>query len=194
METIKFSHNWNNKLTNKAFTTLRLHNPNKYQRGGRYMIECNGQTRGVAVLQDIRTFTIASLNDFITHLDTGYNVTETVQLFKRMYKNKSVNWETQKLDFCLLVYEKKTNEPETLFLPIQANILETIKQIEHEKQAARVVPSYAVCLEICKRLRIAKPVLLCELEKMKTAGVVFEIGNTGNDNYILLQPLKNYLF
>jgi len=73
---------------------------------------------------------------------------------------------------------------------MQATILETIKQIEHEKQAARLVPSYAVCLEVCKRLRIAKPVLLSELETMKAAGVVFGIGNTINDNYILLQPIK----
>jgi hypothetical protein len=117
METIRFSYNWNNKLTNKAFTTIRLHNPNKYRRGGRYMIECNGQTRGMAVLQDIRTFTLASLNDFITYLDTGYNVPETVQLLKRMYKNKAVNWETQKIDFCLLVYEKQAGNEKinTLF-------------------------------------------------------------------------------
>ena len=110
METIKFSYNWNNKLTNKAFTTLRLHNPHKYKIGLRYAIECNGQIRGVAILRDIRTFTLASLNDFITYLDTGYNVAETVQLLKRMYKNKVVNWKTQKLDFCLLVYEKETEK------------------------------------------------------------------------------------
>jgi hypothetical protein len=80
------------------------------------------------------------------------------------------------------------------YFSMQATILETIKQIEHEKQAARVVQNYAVCLEVCRRLRLEKSILLRELEKMKTAGVVFGIGNTVNDNYILLQPLKNYLF
>jgi hypothetical protein len=105
METIRFSYNWNNKLTNKAFTTLRLHNPRKYQHGGQYKIECGGQLRGVAVLREIRTFTLASLNDFITYLDTGYNVPETVKVLQTMYKNKVFDWSTQKLDFCLLVYE-----------------------------------------------------------------------------------------
>lgn len=110
METIKFSFNWNNKLTNKAFTTIRLHNPNKYRRGERYKVECNGQTKGTAILKDIRTFTVANLNDFITYLDTGYNVAETIKLLQTMYKNKSVNWNTQKIDFCLLVYENEKKE------------------------------------------------------------------------------------
>jgi DNA-binding XRE family transcriptional regulator len=46
---------------------------------------------------------------------------------------------------------------------MQENILETIKQIEHEKRGGRVVPSYAVCFEVCQRLRLEKSVLLCEL-------------------------------
>jgi len=106
MDCIKFSYNWNNKLTNKAFTTIRLHNPHKYQHGKQFKIECGGQLMGVSVLQDVRTFTIDKLNSFITYLDTGYNVAETIKLLKTMYKNSAINWSTQKLDFCLLVYEK----------------------------------------------------------------------------------------
>ena len=109
METIKFSYNWNDKLTNKAFTTIRLHNPHKYRKNGRYRIECIGQLKGIAELKDIRTFTLASLNDFIAYLDTGYNVSETKAILQQMYKNKVVNWDTQQLDFCLLVYEKQDN-------------------------------------------------------------------------------------
>jgi hypothetical protein len=78
-------------------------------------------------------------------------------------------------------------------ISMRATILATIKQIEHEKQAARLVPSYAVCWEVCRRLRIERAVLLSELETMKSERVVFGIGNTLSDNYILLQPLKNYL-
>ena len=107
METIRFSCNWNNKLTNRAFTTLRMHNPEKYQRGTRYRIECKGQMYGVAVLHDMRTFKIAALNDFVTYLDTGYNTVETVKLLQTMYINKGIDWNTQLLDFCLLRYEKE---------------------------------------------------------------------------------------
>jgi hypothetical protein len=67
------------------------------------MIECKGKSYGVAVLHEIRIFKISALNNFITFLDTGYNVLETVNLLQTMYKNKGVNWEMQLLDFCLLV-------------------------------------------------------------------------------------------
>lgn len=115
MEAIKFSYNWNNKLTNNAFTTLRLHNPRKYQRGTRYRIECNGQLRGIAELKDVRTFKISALNDFVTYLYTGYNVAETVALLQTMYKSKPIDWTAQQLDFCLLVYEKERGKENKLF-------------------------------------------------------------------------------
>jgi hypothetical protein len=76
---------------------------------------------------------------------------------------------------------------------MQSLILETVKTIETEKRAARRVPSFALCYEICGRLHVPKTALLSEIKKMQAAGVVFGIGNTINDNYILLCPLKNYL-
>jgi len=72
-------------------------------------------------------------------------------------------------------------------------ILETIQQIEAEKRANNRVPFYALLAEICERLQVKKTVLLPELEKMQTTGAVFGTGNTINDNYILLQPLENYM-
>ncbi|KAA6335028.1 hypothetical protein EZS27_016691 [termite gut metagenome] len=107
MERIRFSNNWNNKLSNKAFTTLRLHNPHKYRQGNRYEIEWQGKVLGIAVMRDIRHTTLANLNSFVTYLDTGYNVAQTINLLQTMYKNKGVNWNVQTLDFCLLVYEKQ---------------------------------------------------------------------------------------
>jgi hypothetical protein len=107
METLRFSYNWNNKLTNKAFTSLRLHSPAKHQRGQRYRIECKGQMYGVAVLHEVRTVKVSALNDFVTYLDTGYNRAETLKMLQTMYKNKCIDWNTQLLDFCLLVYEKE---------------------------------------------------------------------------------------
>jgi hypothetical protein len=75
---------------------------------------------------------------------------------------------------------------------MENKILETIKQIETEKRAARRVPCYALCYEICRRLNIPKIELLQELKTMQAAGVVF-VGNTINDNYILLCPIKKRL-
>jgi len=101
---ISFSNNWNNKLDNKAFTTIRLHNPNKYRQGLLYEIELKGETRGKAELREIRTLRATQFNNFICHLDTGYNKRETMEILKRMYSG--LDLETALFDFCLLVYVK----------------------------------------------------------------------------------------
>ncbi|MDD4992153.1 MAG: hypothetical protein PHR83_07980 [Paludibacter sp.] len=101
---IQFSYNWNNKLQNKAFTTIRLHNPNKYKVGNVYEIEINDNPKGTATLQDVRVLRIDQLNDFICYLDTGYNREQTINMLQRMYKN--INLKTALFDFLLLVYNK----------------------------------------------------------------------------------------
>jgi hypothetical protein len=57
MDTIKFSHNWNNKLDCHAFTTLRRSNPRRY----------------------------AAISDFITWIDTGYSLDECKGILRKMY-------------------------------------------------------------------------------------------------------------
>jgi len=106
METskIQFSYNWNNKLDNKAFTTIRLHNPKKYIIGNVYDIEIKENPKGKATLHEIRTLKISQLNDFICYLDTGYNREQTIKMLQRMYK--AINLNTALFDFCLLVYNK----------------------------------------------------------------------------------------
>ncbi len=101
---IRFSNNWNNKLDNKAFTTIRLHNPNKYRQGLFYEIELKGGARGQAELREIRTLRATQFNNFICYLDTGYNKMETIEILKRMYSD--IDLETALFDFCLLVYTK----------------------------------------------------------------------------------------
>jgi len=122
MRTISFTNNWNNKLNNKAFSTLRLHNPSKYVVGLEYTIELNGRVLGTAILKEKRVLNTAQLNEFICHLDTGYNKTQTLKILERMYPNLTVN--RALFDFCLLVYTKvkeaqpvKHNEQIQLRLP-----------------------------------------------------------------------------
>jgi len=103
---IKFSYNWNNKLENKAFTTIRIHNPNKYVLGRVYKICLDEKIKGLAILQNKRILNIDQLNDFICYLDTGYNTTEAKKIFQRMYKN--INLQNALFDFCLLVYQTPT--------------------------------------------------------------------------------------
>lgn len=107
-DTIKFSYNWNNKLENKAFTTIRLHNDKKYIIGKTYEIELNTKPKGKAILKDKRTLKLNQLNDFISYIDTGYSVEETTQIIKRMYKN--IDLANTLFDFCLLVYVQKPEQ------------------------------------------------------------------------------------
>ncbi|BDX39319.1 hypothetical protein CYCD_26740 [Tenuifilaceae bacterium CYCD] len=102
MKTISFSNNWNNKLNNKAFSTLRLHNPTKYIVGQQYEIELQGKNLGTAILKEVRVLRADQLNEFICHLDTGYNKLQTLKILERMYPNLIVN--RALFDFCLLVY------------------------------------------------------------------------------------------
>jgi len=122
METINFSTNWNNKLTNKAFTTIRLHNPRKYYIGGEYQITLKNKPLGVATIKQIHTIKVNQLTMCMCYMDTGYSVPETINIIKKMYPNLDLN--NALFDFCLLVFKGK-------------------KDIEKEKQeAAKTVGVY----------------------------------------------------
>jgi hypothetical protein len=105
METINFSTNWNQKLTCNAFTTIRLHNPSKYQKGRTYEIRQKDSLVAYATAVDVRSFTIDQLNEWRALLDTGYSAAETRGILEKMYKK--VDWATQKLDVILLLKVKK---------------------------------------------------------------------------------------
>lgn len=117
METINFSQNWNNKLSGKAFTTIRLHNPHKYKLGDNYEVAIKEKPLGTASLVDLKKITLRMLDNFTARLDTGYSANDTIKLLQQMYKNKNINWDTQILDVCLFVmHEKKIEQPQlTLF-------------------------------------------------------------------------------
>jgi hypothetical protein len=105
METINFSTNWNNKLTNRAFTTIRIHNDRKYYVGREYQITLNNKPLGVAVLKKKHTIKVNQLTDCMCFLDTGYSVPETINIISKMYPNLDLSntW----FDFCLLVFKSK---------------------------------------------------------------------------------------
>ncbi len=104
---LKFSHNWNNKLNATAFTTLRLHVPGRFFVGQKVRVTLKGQSRGIYSIKAIKRLTINKLNDYIAFIDTGYSLTECIKIIKTMYSKQNINWETQLLDFPLLVKETK---------------------------------------------------------------------------------------
>jgi hypothetical protein len=106
IETFEFTYNWNNKLANKAFTSLRLHNDKRYEIGKLFHISLKGQILGTAELREKRVIRLDQLNPFITFLDTGYGVDHTKQMIQKMYKNMPIDWNKQFLDFLLFLYQR----------------------------------------------------------------------------------------
>ena len=106
MEIIKFSTNWNNKLNCTAFTTFRLHNPSKYIGGNIYDIHLKSgesyKSICIAVIKEIKTLQLYQVDNFISLIDTGYDQIVFISMLMVMYKNKNIDFSTQKWDHILL--------------------------------------------------------------------------------------------
>lgn len=103
MDCISFSHNWNNKLDCKALTTLRLFDPEAHRPGRKVFVRGTDKDYGVHEIKDIRVITLDRINEFIAWLDTGYGAQDAQKLIMTMYKNRHIDWTTQKLALILLV-------------------------------------------------------------------------------------------
>jgi len=107
---LEFSYNWNNKLDSDFYTTLRLHNPDKYVLGRIYDVKLKGKSHHKAVLVSGKILKLANINEFIADLDTGYSVEECKNIIKKMYPN--ANWDTQDIGLYLMqkIKEKSNNK------------------------------------------------------------------------------------
>lgn len=97
---IAFSFNWNNKLSCRAFTTIRLHNPAKYQVGQVYDILLTGKKFMEGKIIEIKDFYLTDLNEFMAYVDTGYCKQECEIIIRKMYKNLDLT--KKKLSFILI--------------------------------------------------------------------------------------------
>jgi hypothetical protein len=100
MAQIKFSYNWNNKLNNISFTTIRLKQPDKYVLGQVYEIFLNKDFKMNARIIGIINFFLKDLNEYMAQIDTGYSKEEATKIITKMYPN--VDFESQQFSFILL--------------------------------------------------------------------------------------------
>lgn len=103
MEELKFSYNWNGKIDNIAFTTLRL-NSRKYEVGKRFAVTLKGQPKGVVRIEAIKPMFLAQINAYIAYLDTGYSTAHCQDIIRKMYPN--VDFSKTMLALILLVKEE----------------------------------------------------------------------------------------
>lgn len=107
MTELRFTHNWNNKLHCKAFTSIRL--SNRFKPGQEYKITLQKtkndiEPMGIAKVIAVKEFYLKDLNEFMAYLDTGYSVEETKKIIHRMNQKFKVDYSKQKLCFILFNY------------------------------------------------------------------------------------------
>lgn len=107
IEDLHFTHNWNNKLDCKAFTTIRIYNERKHVKGARFnIILKRTENKGMGVIHDVKPFLLAQLNSFMSYLDTGYPVEQCRNIMERMYSKMDLT----KTKFALILIVKEVEK------------------------------------------------------------------------------------
>jgi hypothetical protein len=106
MERLSFSTNWNGKLWADCFTTIRLYNPNKYKTGAKFEIWLKKDFMHKAIVLDVKKLKMSQLNEWICALDTGYNLAETQNVLKTMYKDNEELKKTGDLTLSYVLLKK----------------------------------------------------------------------------------------
>jgi hypothetical protein len=101
MRTINFSYNWNNKLDNKVFTTIRA-NFIPVQPGTTLQIHLKGKLYCWAKVQECIKCKFSDINTLILWLDTGYAPEEAFKVFKSM----GLDYNRKDQDCMLLIFER----------------------------------------------------------------------------------------
>lgn len=102
MKKINFSKNYDDKLSRGIFTTIRLHNSDKYQQYENYEISLDYNKIFDAEIVFIEQCTINDLRENIARFDTGLSLEDTKKLLKEIYYY-DIDWNSQLLDICYLL-------------------------------------------------------------------------------------------
>jgi len=114
LKSIHFSYNWNNKLSCKSFSTVRLWNEKKYQLLDLFEVIVKQDAQhpkmslGIARLQVINKFLLHKVTPGMTFIDTNLSVIDFQQLVKTMYKNKGIDFKAHPM--CFLVFQYLQND------------------------------------------------------------------------------------
>lgn len=92
---INFVANWNNKLWNEMFPTMRPANPAKYQVGQIYNCYLKDEFYGRVQLMEILNVSYPKINNRMAFADCGRPAAYLKTLLSKFYPK--ANWSTQKL-------------------------------------------------------------------------------------------------
>lgn len=85
MRTIKFSSNWNGKLCNDVFTTIRLYDYDKYPIFEKYEVHYKNKVLGIVECEAQKAFKYGSINDITALVDCGHAAPYLTKLLKNFY-------------------------------------------------------------------------------------------------------------
>ena len=114
---LEFSYNWNNKLSCKAFTTLRL--SDRFNIGDKVEVYLLLRKLGTADVVNKIKIQFGKISDTVAYLDTGYNAAECRNILQRMYKNMAMTNLTT-IYLYVLVYKEKEPDP-----AVQGNLFDS---------------------------------------------------------------------
>ena len=99
---IKFSYNWNNKLSCKCFTTMRL--SSRFLVGDTVRIYLKDKYYAKGIIRTKSSFKMQRMTEAMAYIDTGYSLEECKTILKKMYRSSEIQWNIQ--DIYLYVIEK----------------------------------------------------------------------------------------
>ena len=114
---INFSQNWNNKLTGRYFTTLRLKDESRFIIGEAYSILLLRHHITFADIVDIKHLFLRDINEYVAGLDSGYSADEFRSMLIKMYKNHNVDWQRRQLSLILLRRHGKKTDKAQIHIP-----------------------------------------------------------------------------
>lgn len=102
IDKIKFTRNWNNKLNNDYFTTIRLADVKRFYVGKTLEVILND--KHFCYTEIIKTYEcfLDDLKDLICYMDTGYNAVTAKAMFRRMYESQNIDFKRKKNQVILL--------------------------------------------------------------------------------------------
>ena len=102
IDRLKFSRNWNNKLNNDYFTTIRIADIKRFYVGKTMEIQLNDTH--FCYTEIVKTYEcfLDELKDLICYIDTGYNAATAKGMFRRMYEAQNIDFSQKKIQVILL--------------------------------------------------------------------------------------------
>lgn len=91
---IRFSRNWNNKLSCGYFTTYRLKSE-RFHIGETFRIMLGNKLLFYADVVEVEDTFLHKVSDFDTLLDAGMSADNFRQMLKTMYKSYNIDWSSR---------------------------------------------------------------------------------------------------